>query len=286
MGFFFGMFFVSTYYILTLKLNIMKTQKNESNKKLETPNSKLQKSSVIFMQLGLVFAMLVAYLTLEHKSFVHMAKNYEHNPFIEIETPTIDKINIIKPKIYVAKAKPQVKKVVQPEVKILDEVKPVENKPEVIENPIIEQPKIENPEPVSPLTTDKPVDSKPKPKVEGPVHPSVLQEMPTYPGCEGLDRVAKFKCLNKKVNKHIQKHFNTSLAQDLGLKEGSKRISIEFIIDEQGDIASVRANAPHPKLKKEAQRIINKLPKMKPGKQHNKTVKVKYNVPINFNIAY
>ena len=37
-----------------------------------------------------------------------------------------------------------------------------------------------------------------------------------------------------------------------------------FKIDESGNIIDIRTKAPHPKLDKEAQRIIKLLPKMKP----------------------
>jgi protein TonB len=42
--------------------------------------------------------------------------------------------------------------------------------------------------------------------------------------------------------------------------------------------------APHARLEKEALRVIEALPKMTPGKQHLKPVKVKYTLPIIFEV--
>jgi protein TonB len=74
------------------------------------------------------------------------------------------------------------------------------------------------------------------------------------------------------------------LAQDLGLTEGMKRISVQFIIDKNGMVTNIKARAPHPRLQKEAIRIIKLLPKMSPGRQRNKAVNVRYNLPIGFRV--
>jgi len=42
--------------------------------------------------------------------------------------------------------------------------------------------------------------------------------------------------------------------------------------------------APHKQLEKEAKRILKKLPQFTPGKQRRKSVKVKYTLPISFQI--
>ena len=51
-----------------------------------------------------------------------------------------------------------------------------------------------------------------------------------------------------------------------------------------GNIVDIQARAPHKKLKEEAIRVIKLLPKMEPGKQQGKPVKVRYSMPIIFKI--
>ena len=51
-----------------------------------------------------------------------------------------------------------------------------------------------------------------------------------------------------------------------------------------GDIVDVQVRAPHPSLEKEARRVIGILPKMKPGRQRGKAVRVPYYLPIKFQV--
>jgi protein TonB len=65
---------------------------------------------------------------------------------------------------------------------------------------------------------------------------------------------------------------------------GKQRINVIFKIDKNGNVTGVRSRAPHPRLEKEAARVINLLPKMKPGRQRGKAVVVPYSLPITFKV--
>jgi protein TonB len=52
------------------------------------------------------------------------------------------------------------------------------------------------------------------------------------------------------------------------------------IIDSNSDITDVETRASHPSLKKEAKRVIQSLPKMKPGIQGNRSVGIRYSIPV------
>ena len=112
---------------------------------------------------------------------------------------------------------------------------------------------------------------------------STVQNVPVFPGCERGNNEKKRKCMSEKIAKFVQRKFNTDLAGDLGLT-GRQRISVIFKIDKSGNVTGVRARAPHPRLEKEAQRVINLLPKMQPGKQRGKAVIVPYSLPIIFQV--
>ena len=112
---------------------------------------------------------------------------------------------------------------------------------------------------------------------------AVIANVPIFPGCESGNNDAKRKCMSSKITKFVQKKFNTDLAGDLGLS-GRQRISVVFKIDKSGNVVGVRSRAPHPRLEKEAARVINLLPKMKPGKQRGKAVIVPYSLPIVFQV--
>ncbi len=112
---------------------------------------------------------------------------------------------------------------------------------------------------------------------------SVIQNVPIFPGCEKGSNAVQRKCMSDKISKFVNRKFNTELASDLGLS-GRQRINVIFKISKSGAITGVRARAPHPGLEKEATRVINLLPKMKPGKQRGKAVTVPYSLPIIFQV--
>jgi len=89
--------------------------------------------------------------------------------------------------------------------------------------------------------------------------------------------------MSQKITKFVKKEFNTGLSRSLGLY-GRQRISVIFKINKKGNVFGVRARAPHPILVKEAKRVINMLPKMKPGMQLGKAVVVPYSLPIIFQV--
>ena len=110
----------------------------------------------------------------------------------------------------------------------------------------------------------------------------IIDNVPVYPGCKGSE-LKKRKCMSEKIAKFVERKFNTDIAADLGLT-GRQRISVIFKIDTLGNITGVRARAPHPRLEKEAVRVINLLPKMKPGIKNGKPVIVPYSLPMIFQV--
>jgi len=109
---------------------------------------------------------------------------------------------------------------------------------------------------------------------------SVVDEAPIFPGCENAEDPRA--CFNEKVQEHIRKNFNyPKKAQELGIQG---RVSVLFTIGEEGNIINIRMRGPDKTLEREARRIIEKLPKMLPGKQKGKAVKVPFSIPINFRL--
>jgi len=109
---------------------------------------------------------------------------------------------------------------------------------------------------------------------------------PRYKGCgKKLSNKGLKICMSKKITKLIAKNFNVNLAHNLNLPLGRKRIFIRFVINKEGKVIKIHARGPHPKLEQEAIRVIKLIPKMKqPGTMDGKSVNVRYNLPIIFNI--
>ena len=66
---------------------------------------------------------------------------------------------------------------------------------------------------------------------------------------------------------------------------GRQRISVVFRIDTLGRATRIRARAAHLKLEREAIRVINMLPILKPGTHDGKKVIVPYALPIVFQVG-
>ena len=112
---------------------------------------------------------------------------------------------------------------------------------------------------------------------------TVIENVPVFPGCESGSNDAKRKCMSDKISEFVRRKFNTDLAGDFGLT-GRQRINVIFKIDKSGNVVGIRARAPHPRLQAEAERVVNLLPKMLPGKQRGKPVVVPYSLPIIFEV--
>ncbi len=111
---------------------------------------------------------------------------------------------------------------------------------------------------------------------------SLIEQVPIYPGCEaGLSNKEHKSCMQSKITEHVSQIFQTSMASVAGIG-GTVKISTEFKIDKEGNIAQVHAIAVNPILEHEAIRVVKFLPQMKPGLQKGKPVNVIYGLPIIF----
>jgi protein TonB len=234
----------------------------------KNPKSNLENYSKIFIQLGLVLALFVTYVAMENKTYDKVDKAFGDATMqddMEEDIPITERIEPEIPKSPPPPA-PDVLEVVEDE-KEVEETVIESTETDETEAVIVEE--IEEVEEDEGIVEDVPF--------------AIIEEVPVFPGCTGT-RKQKSDCLNKKIKKHVVRRFNAELAGDLGLSPGKKKIWVVFRIDPTGRITDVNARAPHPRLKKEAIRVTNTLPKMTPGKQRGVAVGMKYTLPISFNV--
>ena len=230
----------------------------------KNPKSNLENYSKIFMQLGLVLALFVTYVAIEKKTFDRQfgdLGDVNMNADMEEEIPITERIE------------PEIPKTPPPPTP--EKIEVVEDEKEV-EETVIESTETDEDEAVEVEDIEEVEED-----IEVPF--SVIENVPIFPGCDKGNNAERRKCMSQKITKFVQRKFNTDLAGDLGLS-GRQRISVIFKIDKNGDVVGVRARAPHPRLVKEATRVVNLLPKMKPGKQRGKAVVVPYSLPIIFQV--
>ena len=237
------------------------------------PTKQLEKFSNIFTQLGLVLVLFIVYLTLEHKTpqTKSVAADYDIPDRVILELDQ-DIIFVKEPK---NEPKP---KTALSQVFIPDEV--VKGNNNIIEHDFLDDTKDNFIE----VTEESIVEVEIKEEIINDVPYDFIQEAPVFKGCEGLSKTENKECFDKKMKRFVQRNFDADLASDLGLNSGKYKIHTQFIIDDKGNVMDIKIRAPHTKLKKETEQLIEKLPKFTPGKQNDKNVRVRYTLPISFQV--
>ena len=99
----------------------------------------------------------------------------------------------------------------------------------------------------------------------------VVENMPSYPG--GKDAMIAFLSSNMRY-------------PDAAKKNGIHgRVIVSFVVDKDGSITETKVvRSVDPALDQEALRLVNSMPKWKPGTAEGKPVRVKYSIPFNFSL--
>lgn len=231
----------------------METKKN--------PKKDLRNKSLLFFQIGLALMLLISLIAIEWKTYdkEDIDVGVVDLDMLDEEDVPITEMQNKPPPPPPPPPAPEVIEVVEDDSEVEEEV--IEST-ETTEEEIVEVEEVEEVE-----------------EEIGDVPFALIQQVPTYPGCENADD--KKKCMSEKITKHVNRKFDTGLGAELGLS-GRNRVSVSFKINKNGDIVNVRARGPHPRLEREAVNVIKALPKMKPGEQRGQKVGVLYGLPINF----
>ena len=100
----------------------------------------------------------------------------------------------------------------------------------------------------------------------------VVENMPEFPG--GTPEMMKYLMENVKYPKE---------AYEKGIQG---RVLVSFIIENDGSITNAKVvKNVSDELDAEAIRVIESMPKWKPGKQNGKVVRVKYTIPVTFRLS-
>lgn len=99
----------------------------------------------------------------------------------------------------------------------------------------------------------------------------VVEQMPQFPGG------------HSKLLEYITRNLKYPTEAEMNCTQG--RVIATFVVEEDGSISNAKVvRSIDPLLDAEALRIINTMPKWQPGMQNGKAVRVKYTIPISFNL--
>ena len=231
----------------------------------------LENYSKLFLELGLALALFITYLAINIKSYdtslSTLTGSFKQDDVVE-EIPVTKQVEHIKPPPP-PPAAPEVIDVVKNNTKV--------------EEVVLQSTEADETTAIKPVAVENIKEVPEEEDVEKDIPFAIIENAPVFPGCKG-SKAAKKKCFDKKMTELIKKNFNASLAQELGLSPGIKKIFIQFTISKTGDITNIKIRAPHKSLEKEALRVIKLVPKMTPGMQRDKPVNVRYVQPIIFKV--
>ncbi|WP_394907562.1 energy transducer TonB [uncultured Mesonia sp.] len=234
----------------------------------KNPKKDLGRKSVLFFQIGLILMLLITWRAIEWKTYDKEAIDQGVVQFdqLEEEDVPITEIQTPPPPPPPPPPAPEVIEVVEDDVEIEEEIiesTEVTDEPEIVE--------VDDVEP----TPEEVIEDVPF---------TAIEDVPLFPGCEKYKTNAdRKKCMSDKIKNFVNSKFNTDLGSELGLS-GVNRVYVRFKIDRNGKVVGVQARAPHPRLQKEAERVVGMLPNMVPGKQRGKPVGVLYSLPIIFQV--
>lgn len=99
----------------------------------------------------------------------------------------------------------------------------------------------------------------------------IPERQPEFPG--GMKALMEYLIKNIRYPKQCQK---------MGI---TGRVVVTFVINTDGSVSDVEVmKKVHPMLDKEAVRVIQEMPKWQPGMQKGKNVRVRFTMPVNFNL--
>lgn len=121
--------------------------------------------------------------------------------------------------------------------------------------------------------------------------PKVVQVKKVYPKktdkmkfiCEIADLMPEFPGGTAKLTEFIKTNIHYPQTCDNDSIQG--RVLVGFTVEKDGSITDAKVmRSVHPDLDKEALRVVNLMPKWKPGTRNGKPVRVRYAIPFKFSL--
>ena len=209
----------------------------------------------MFMQIGMIIALLIAWLAFEHKSY----DKREIDESLRNREVVLDEEMVEITKQEEQKPQPVETPQQTTQLEIVDddvETEDLNINAEVEQNEVIE-------EYVAPEVVEEEVS-------ETEIF-QIVEEMPSFPGGEG------------KLMEYVAKNIKyPQIARETGIQG---RVFIGFVVEPDGSVSNVKLlRGIGGGCDEEAMRVVKSMPKWKPGKQRGKAVRVSYQIPVFFKL--
>jgi len=220
----------------------------------KNPKVDLETKKSIFFEIGLIVALVVVFAAFEYKSYDKQT--------INLTQRAVDDT----PEEIIPITEQKVKPPPPPPPKQVTQIKIVEDDVEVDEDIDLDV------EADDETIVDEyiPPEEEEEEVAEQEIF-TVVESMPEFPG--GMGQLMKYLAENIKY---------PPLAKESGIQG---RVFINFVVEPDGSISNVKVlRGIGGGCDEEAVRVVEAMPKWKPGKQRGKPVRVSYNLPVKFTL--
>ena len=228
----------------------------------KNPKANLESKRLMFLQIGLVFALSISLWAFEHKTKDKSASGLGTMEFALEDEEIIPITQREQKPPPPPPPPPEIIQIVEDDVEIEVELEIEETDSD--EDEIIE---IEEEEEEDEIFNF-----------------AVVEDKPIYPGCDpNSSKDERYTCFQKGIMNHIRSNFKyPAIPKEMGISE---KIFVQFVIDKAGRITNAQVLRGEDKhLKEEALRLVNSIPKLTAAKQRGKPVPCQFTVPINFKL--
>ena len=221
----------------------------------KSPKANLENKKLMFIQIGMIISLLLAWMAFEHKSY----DKREIDPSLLNRTVEVDEemVEITKQEEQKPQPVEMPKQTTQLEIVQDDvEVEDIEINADVDQNEVIEE--------------YVPVEVEEEDVQEQEIF-QIVEEMPAYPG--GDQKLMEYVAKNIKY---------PQIARETGIQG---RVFVGFVVEPDGSVSNVKVlRGIGGGCDEEAMRVVKSMPKWKPGKQRGKAVRVSYTLPVVFKL--
>ncbi|MDY6371496.1 MAG: energy transducer TonB [Bacteroidales bacterium] len=223
----------------------------------KNPKADLEKRRGLYLEIGLVVALVAALVAFNVKSYDREVKDVVDRDAVLEEEEIIIQTDVQEPPPPPPPEQPEVTTVLE----VVADDKEITNELQVSAEVTDETQNIQ----ITPVVVEE------EEEVAEETIFTVVENDPEFPG--GMDALYKYLAQNIKY---------PQLARDNNI---TGRVYVTFVVEKDGSIAN-------PKVLRdigggcgqEAIRVVKSMPKWTPGKQRGKAVRVQFNLPVNFSL--
>ena len=224
----------------------------------KSPKADLTKSSPMFLEIGLIAALLITLLAFEWKSGNIKKAELSANDVIAAEEeiiPITEEENVVRPKMPTIPILSDAIDIVDDDIKVDEEMFSFEDS-----------------EDLGVDMNDYGYEVGEESVEEEAIPFALVEQKPMFQGGDA-------NAFSKWVNQHLA---YPDIAKENGIQG---RVTLQLTVNTDGSVSGVKVlRGVDPSLDKEAVRVVSSSPKWTPGKQRDRPVKVTYTFPVIFQL--